>query len=68
MTVLSTHERDALPDDAFGLPDRRAYPMPDSGHARNAKARAEEEFNQGNLTYAEKAQIDQKADDILHRA
>jgi len=65
MTTLSTHDRNALPDAAFGLPEKRAYPMPDASHARNAKARAAEEFGKGNLSSAEKAEIDRKADDIL---
>ncbi len=39
--------------------------MPDASHARNAKARATEEFNLGNLTSAEKDQIDRKANEIL---
>ena len=62
---LSTIERNALADTEFGLPHRRTYPMRDASHARNAKARAAEEFNQGNLSSAEKAQIDRKADRIL---
>jgi hypothetical protein len=62
---LSTKQRNALADNEFGLPDTRAYPMPDANHARNAKARAAEEFNKGNLTAADKARIDRKADSIL---
>jgi hypothetical protein len=65
MTKLSATERDELPDSAFGLPRKRAYPMPDASHARNAKARASEEFHIGNLTAAEKAQLDRKANNIL---
>lgn len=65
---LSTEKRKALADDVFGLPNERTYPMPDAGHARNAKARAAEEFNKGNLSSAEKAQIDRKADEILGEA
>jgi hypothetical protein len=65
MTELSTAERNALPDSAFGLPGKRAYPMPNASHARNAKARASEELHKGNLTTVEKAQIDAKADAIL---
>jgi len=68
MVKLSTSERNALPGNAFGLPHERTYPMPDSSHARNAKTRAAEEFNLGNLTFAEKAQIDRKADEILGEA
>jgi hypothetical protein len=65
MALLSTTERDALPDTAFGLPEQRAYPMPDAAHARDAKARAAQEFNRGRLTAAEKARIDRKADAVL---
>lgn len=36
--------------------------MPDKSHARNAKARASEEFNKGRLSASEKSQIDAKAD------
>jgi len=68
MAELSTSERNALADRVFGLPHRRTYPMPDASHARNAKARAAEEFNRGNLSSAEKAQIDRKADEILGEA
>jgi hypothetical protein len=65
MAELSTQARNALPDDAFGLPQKRSYPMPDASHARNAKARASEEFHKGVLSAAEKVQIDRKADEIL---
>lgn len=68
MAKLSTQDRNALPDAAFGLPDRRAYPMPDISHARDAKARAAEEYNLGKLSAAEKAQIDRKADAIISAA
>ena len=68
MSELSTSERNALADEKFGLPNKRAYPMPDASHARNAKARAAEEFGKGNLSPAEKAQIDRKADEILGAA
>jgi len=65
MAELSTDGRNALDDKVFGLPHKRTYPMPDASHARNAKARAAEEFNKGNLSSVEKAQIDRKADQIL---
>ena len=68
MAVLSTNERNALADEQFGLPEKRAYPMPDASHARNAKARAAEEFARGHLSSAEKARIDRKADEILGEA
>lgn len=68
MSELSTDERNALADKVFGLPQKRTYPMPDASHARNAKARAAEEFNKSNLSSVERAQIDRKADEILGEA
>ena len=65
MAELSTTKRNAEPKSDFGLPDERKYPMPDKSHARNAKARASQQEKQGNLTAAEKKQIDRKADKIL---
>ena len=65
MPKLSAKARAALPDNDLGLPETRAYPMPNASHARNAKSRAAEEFNLGRLTLAEKLRIDKKADEIL---
>lgn len=36
--ILDTEERKELPDDVFGLPQRREYPMPDATHVRAAEA------------------------------
>ena len=65
MVDLPTNERNTLADKVFGLPEKRTYPVPDANHARNAKARAAEEYNRGNLSSAERARIDRKADEIL---
>ena len=65
MATLSTRKRNAEPQSDFGLPGERKYPMPDESHARNAKARASQQEKKGNLTSAEKAKIDRKADKIL---
>jgi hypothetical protein len=65
MADLPTNERNALADKVFGLPEKRAYPMPDANHARNAKARAAEELKRGNLSSAERDRVDRKADEIL---
>ncbi len=35
---LSVESRHELPDNAFGLPQRREYPMPDAAHVRAAGA------------------------------
>ncbi len=67
MAKLSEKKRDSLPESKFGLPEERKYPMPDASHARNAKARAEQQEDRGNLSPAQKAKIDRKADRILDR-
>lgn len=35
---LTYEEKKELPDDMFGLPQRREYPMPDAAHVRAAEA------------------------------
>ena len=65
MSDLSTKQRKSLPASKFGLPRERKYPMPDKEHAANAKARATQQREKGNLSKAEEAKIDRKADRIL---
>ncbi len=65
MAELTTKKRNAEPKSDFGLPDERKYPMPDKSHAANAKARATQQRKKGNLTKAEEATIDRKADRVL---
>ena len=67
MATLDEQNRDRLKASQFGLPDERKYPMPDKAHARNAKARASQQVDDGNLSTADKQQIDRKADRILDR-
>lgn len=35
--IIDSAERKDLPDDVFGLPERREYPMPDAAHVRAAE-------------------------------
>lgn len=65
MAKLTDTQRDREPAKDFGLPEERKYPMPDESHARNAKARAAQQLELGNLTATEKRKIDRKADQIL---
>jgi hypothetical protein len=67
MAELTEKKRDSLKSSTYGLPEERKYPMPDKSHARNAKARASQQEDKGNLTAAEKAKIDRKADRILDK-
>lgn len=62
---LSEKKRKALPKKDFGLPGEKKYPMPDREHAGNAKARATQMENKGNLSASSKAKIDAKANKIL---
>ena len=67
MADLSTRKRNSLSKSQFGLPDERKYPMPDESHARNARARAAQQEEKGNLTKAEERKVDRKADRILDK-
>ena len=62
MAKLTPAARKALPKSSFGLPGKRAYPMPDKSHAANAKARASQAVNAGRMSPATAAKIDAKAD------
>jgi hypothetical protein len=65
MKKLTTKERNALPDSAFALPKERKYIILDKGHARAAKARAEEGLAKGWITKAEHDKIIKKANEFL---
>ena len=67
MAELTTKKRKALPKKDFGLPGEKKYPMPDKSHAANAKARATQQYEKGNLTASEKEKIDKKANGILNQ-
>ena len=75
MSDLTPKKRARLQPKQFGLPERARtpeqrsetgnYPMPDKSHARNAKARAAQQHEAGNLTDDQLERIDRKADKIL---
>lgn len=67
MTVLTAKARKAIPKKEFGLPGERKYPLENASHAANAKARASQQYNKGNLSASEKAKIDAKANGILNK-
>ncbi len=62
MARLTAAKRKKIPTSQFGLPGKRAYPMPDKKHAAVAKAYAERYASP-----AERAQIDAKANRVLHK-
>lgn len=52
MSKLTAKRRNALPKKSFAVPGKRAYPIQDKAHARDALARVA-----ANGTPAEKAQV-----------
>jgi hypothetical protein len=64
MAELKARTRNKLPDSKFAGPNR-SYPVNDRSHAANAKARATQQVNAGNLSPASAARIRAKADRIL---
>ena len=65
MAKLNADDRKSLPKRAFGEPSKKAYPMPDATHARNAKARASQAVKAGRLSSADEQRIDAKADRVI---
>lgn len=67
MADLSTKARNKLSKSEFAEPEKRAYPIEDKPHARNAKARASQAAKAGRMSKAEEAKIDRKADVVLKK-
>ena len=65
MAKLSTAQRKSMPKSEFGLPGKKAYPMPDASHAANAKARASQAVNAGRMSRSTEGKIDTKANKVL---
>lgn len=65
---LPKKQRDALPSRAFGLPSKRAYPMPNLAHARIAIIDAEVARRKGDITQAEYKRVVRKAEAIIEAA
>jgi hypothetical protein len=67
MAKLDAHDRNNLSAKDFAEPGKRAYPIEDKAHARNAKARASQAVRAGRMSKAEEAEIDRKADRVLNK-
>lgn len=65
MAKLSSAARKQMPKSEFGLPGKKAYPMPDASHAANAKARASQQVNAGRMSTSTEAKIDAKANKVM---
>ncbi len=64
MPTLTTKGRKALPKKDFALPGGK-YPVEDKAHAANAKARATQQYEAGNLSAADRAKVNRKANAVL---
>jgi hypothetical protein len=67
MARLDAEDRKRLPSKKFAEPKKRAYPIEDKAHARNAKARASQAVKAGRMSGPEEAKIDKKADVVLKK-
>ncbi len=67
MSKLSSAARDKLPASKFAEPDKRAYPIEDAAHAKNAKARASQAVKAGRISKAEEGKIDKKAEAVIKK-
>lgn len=65
MAKLTTRARNKLPLTSFGEPGKRAYPMPDAAHARNALARVSQQLHAGHISDAAAARVRTKAHQVL---
>ena len=61
MAKLTAKKRKGLKRSQFALEGSRKYPVHDCSHARNAKARASQQANKGNISASTKAKINAKA-------
>ncbi len=64
MAVLTSKQRNKLPKSKFAGPDR-SYPIPDRAHAGNAKARATQQEEKGNLSPSAAEKIKARAEQVL---
>jgi hypothetical protein len=64
---LKAAKRKKLPKKSFGLPGKRAYPMPDRAHATNAKARAKQQLKKGKLSKSAYLKVVAKANRVLKK-
>lgn len=67
MAKLKASTRDKLPKSNFALPREKKYPIENKSHAANAKARATQQYNRGNLSAGALAEIRAKANKKLDK-
>jgi hypothetical protein len=68
MAKLDTDNRKKLSAQDFAEPKKRAYPIEDKAHARNAKARASQAAQAGRMSKSEEGKIDSRANAVLKKS
>lgn len=67
MAKLTSARRKKLPESQFALPGSRKYPIDTATRAANAKARAQQQFNEGGISKSTLEKIDAAANKVLKR-
>lgn len=67
MARLTSKERKALPDSKFALPKQRKYPVDTKARAVNAKGRAQQQYNEGDMSKNTLNKIDRRANQKIRR-
>jgi len=67
MGVLTAAKRNRLRSNQFALPGSRRFPVHTRRHAANAKARATQQYNKGNISRSTRDKIHAKANRVLRR-
>lgn len=67
MAKLTAKKRRKLKKSSFGLPGSRRYPMHDKAHARNAKARATQQYKKGKISKSTRDKIHARANKKLKK-
>lgn len=68
MAKLTAKVRKKIPTGKFALPKERKYPVQDKAHAANAKARAQQQYDKGNISKSTLSKIDSAANKVLKKS
>lgn len=68
MAKLTAAKRKKIPKSEFALPGERKYPVNDASHAANAKSRAQQQYDKGNISKGTLSKIDAKANKVLGKS
>lgn len=67
MAKMKSSKRKSLSKSKFALPGKRKYPINDAAHAKNAKARATQQYKKGKISASTKSKIHAAANRVLKK-